>query len=65
MSLEGNIITSWEKMKQNFIEKYRDYCKAMDTSDEIFRIVKGESEMLEYYEVIFQIKVKRYATVSH
>ena len=36
MSLEGNIIESSEKMKQTFIEKYKDYCKARNIRDEIF-----------------------------
>jgi hypothetical protein len=48
--LEGNNIKSWEQMKQTFIEKYRDYCKAMDTRDEIFRMIQGENESLEDYE---------------
>jgi hypothetical protein len=59
MSLEGNNITSWEKMKQTFIDKYRDYCKAKDTRDEIFRMVQGENESLEDYEEIFQLSYKR------
>lgn len=44
--LERNGITSWEKIKQTFIEKYRDYWKARDTRDEIFMMVQGESESL-------------------
>lgn len=47
MSLDGNISTSWKKMKKQFIEKYRNYCKARDTRDKIFRMVQGENESLE------------------
>jgi hypothetical protein len=36
VSLEGNDIRNWDQMKRAFIEKYRDYCKSMDTKDEIF-----------------------------
>jgi hypothetical protein len=40
-------------MKKTFIDKYWDYCKARDTRDEIFRMIKGENESLEDYEEIF------------
>jgi len=35
-SLEGNNIITSDQMKNTFSEKYRDYCKARDTQDEIF-----------------------------
>ena len=44
MSLEGNNITSWDQMKQIFIEKYKYYCKDKDRGDEIFTMVQLENE---------------------
>jgi hypothetical protein len=59
MSLEGNNITSWDQMKNTFSEKYRDYCRARDTRDEIFRMTQGPDESLEDFEEIFQLSYKR------
>jgi hypothetical protein len=41
MSLEGNNITTWDQMKNTFNEKYRYYCRARDTKDDIFRMTQG------------------------
>jgi hypothetical protein len=46
MSLEGNNITKLDQMKQDFSNKYMDYCKERDTRDEIFRMTQGENESL-------------------
>ena len=46
-------------MKKTFIKKYRDYCKARDTRDEIFNIIHPENESLEDYEKRFQLSYKR------
>jgi hypothetical protein len=64
MSLEGNNIRILEKMKKTFIENYRDYYKAKDTRDEIFRMIQGENKSLEDYEERFQLSYKE-IIVSH
>jgi hypothetical protein len=38
MSLEGNSITTWDQMKNNFSERHKDYYRARDTRDEILRM---------------------------
>ena len=45
--------------EDTFIGKYRDYCKARETRDEIFMMVQGENESQEYYEEIFQLIYKQ------
>jgi hypothetical protein len=59
MSLEGNSITTWDQMKNTFSERYKDYCRARDTRDEIFRMTQGPDESLEYFEERFQLSYKR------
>jgi len=49
MNLEDNSVVSLEKMKETFMDKYRDYCKSKTTRDEIFRMEQGENESLEYF----------------
>ena len=58
MRLESNNMVSWEYMKDTIVEKYRDYCKANNNRDEIFRIVQWENESLEYFEERFQLSYK-------
>lgn len=50
MSLEGGSITSCGKMKLTFNTKYRDYCRAIDIRDTIFRMTQGDDESLEYFK---------------
>lgn len=58
MSLQANSVVSWEKMKEIVMEKYSDYCKAKNTRDEIFRMIQGENESVEYFEERFQLSYK-------
>jgi hypothetical protein len=46
-------------MKQTLIKKYRDYCKARDTRDDILKMIQGGNESLEDNEEIFQLSYKR------
>jgi hypothetical protein len=46
-------------MKRAFIEKYRDYCKSMDTKDEIFWMIQGDNKSLEDCEEIFYLNYKK------
>ena len=46
MSLGGNCIQTWEDMKNIFLKKYQDYCKA---NEYIFDMIQGEDESLEDY----------------
>jgi hypothetical protein len=59
MILGGNNIRSWDQMKKTFIDNYRDYCKARDTRDNIFKMIQGVNEYLEDYEERFQLGYKR------
>ena len=58
MILQYNNVVSWEHTKYTFMEKYRDYCKAKDSSDGIFKVVQGENESLEHFEERFQPSFK-------
>jgi len=46
-------------MKQIFGDKYRDYYRARETRDKIFRSIQGENESLEDYEERFQCSYNR------
>ena len=59
MILEGNNVESWERMKQTFIKKHKDYYNARNTRDDIFRMIQGENELLEDYEERLQLSYKR------
>jgi hypothetical protein len=59
MSLKGNSITTWDQMKNTFSERYKDYCRARYTRDEIFRMTEGPNESLEDFEEIFKLSYKR------
>ena len=56
MSLGGNCIQSWEDMKNIFLKKYQDYCKA---SKDIFSMIQGEYEILEDYVDRFHYNLKK------
>jgi len=49
MGLGGNTIHTWEEMRQTFLKKYQDYCKARDIREEIFKMSQREDEILEDY----------------
>jgi hypothetical protein len=58
-SMEGNSITTWDEMKNTFSEKYREYCRERNTTDDIFRMTQGSDESLEYFEERFHLIYKR------
>ena len=50
MGLATNAIGTWDEMKNLFLEKYKEYCKANDSrEDDIFRILQKKDETLEDY----------------
>jgi hypothetical protein len=59
MSLEGNNITTWDQMKNTFSERYKDYCREINTRDEIFKMTQGPDEYLYDFEERFQLRYKR------
>ena len=46
-------------MKDTFIKKYKDYCKARKTKDEIFRMIQGPNDSLEDYKEQFKLIYKQ------
>ena len=48
------MITSWEGMKEDFLEKYQDYCKSRDIKEEILKFSQKEDENIE--ECVEQFK---------
>jgi hypothetical protein len=59
MGLGGQSINTWDVMKQAFLKKYQDYCKARDLHEEIFKINQKEDESLEDYMEQFQYNLQR------
>ena len=47
MSLGGEIVTTWDHMKQVFIVKYQKYCRTMDKREELFNMVQKYDESWE------------------
>ena len=56
MSVGGNYIQTWEDMKNVFLKKYQNYCKAIEG---IFRMISGEDESLEDYVEKFQYNLQK------
>jgi hypothetical protein len=45
-----DIVNTWNEMKENFLEKYREYCRGSDMKgDDIFRMQQKEDESSEDY----------------
>lgn len=59
MSLGVHSITTWGKMKEDFLGKYRDYCMPSNLKDEVFKMAQKEDENLEHLVECFFYKVKR------
>ena len=59
MGLGGNTESSWDQMKRLTLNKYQEYCKTREIQDEIFTIIQGDDETLEYYLEIFLYILQR------
>lgn len=60
MSLGANTMTTWDVMKEKFLEKYKDYCRGNDMhEDDIFRMLQKEDESLEDYVEMFLFSFKK------
>ena len=42
MSLGGETVTTWDQMKQVFLEKYQEYCNTKDKREELFKMVQRD-----------------------
>ena len=49
MILGGETVTTWDQMKQVFLEKYQEYCNTKDKREELFKMVQKDEESLEYF----------------
>jgi hypothetical protein len=47
VSLGGNVITTWDQMKQKFLNKYQDYCRTREKREELFKMMQKEDENME------------------
>ena len=47
MSLGEGTVTTWDRMKQVFLEKYQEYCNTKDKREELFKMVQKDDESLE------------------
>jgi hypothetical protein len=47
MSLGGHVITTWDQMKKNFLNKYQDYCRTREKREELFKMMQKEDKNLE------------------
>jgi hypothetical protein len=47
MSLGGENISTWVKMRQLFLNKYQEYCRTREQREELFKMSQKEEENLE------------------
>ena len=50
MSLGRDSITNWNQMKQSFMNKYREYCRARERKEELFKMNKKEESLENFVE---------------
>ena len=49
MSLGGGTVTTLDRMKHVFLEKYQKYCNTKYKREELFKMVQRDNEILEYF----------------
>jgi hypothetical protein len=59
MSLGGHVITTWDQMKQKFMNKYQDYCRTREKREELFKMMQKEDENLEDFVERLQYNLQR------
>ena len=59
MSLINIFIRTGEDMKQEFLERYLDYCMPVNHKEEVFKMLQKEDENLEYLLERFNYNIKR------
>ena len=59
MSLGGGTVTTWDQMKQVFLEKYQEYCNTKDKREELFKKVQNDEESMEYFVERLMYNVQR------
>ena len=57
MKLGGETVTTWDQMKQVFLEKYQEYCNTKDKREELFKVVQNDKESLEDFVERFMSNV--------
>ena len=59
MGLATQSTRTWNDMKQNFLDRYLDYCMPTNHKDEVFKMVQKEDENLDDLLERFQYNLKR------
>ena len=59
MSLGGDIVTTWDQMKQVFLVKYQEYCRTKDKREELFKMVQKDNKILEDFVERLMYNVQR------
>jgi hypothetical protein len=59
MSLGGHVITTWDQMKQKFLNKYQDYCRTREKREELLKMMQKEDENLEDFVERLQYNLQR------
>jgi hypothetical protein len=59
MRLGEHVITSWDQMKQRFLNKYQDYYRTREKKEELFKMVQKEDENLEDFVERIQYNLQR------
>jgi hypothetical protein len=59
MSLGAQVITTWDQMKEGFLNKYQDYCRTRERKEELFKMVQKEDENLEDFVERIQYNLQR------
>ena len=63
MGLDGKYIWTWADMKQQFLTKYKDYCKSRYAREEVFKMSQKEVETPEDFLESFNYALQ-WATIQ-
>ena len=59
MNLGGETITTWDQMKQVFLEKYQEYSNTKDKREDLFKMVQKDEESFKYFVERLMYNVRR------
>ena len=59
MILGRDSFTTWNQMKQAFLNMYQEYCRAIERKEELFKMNHKEEESLEDFVERLEYNVQR------
>ena len=66
MSLGGETITTWDKIKQVFLVKYHKYCRTKDKWEDLFKMVQKDDESLEDFveRILYNVQISGHTNIG-